>query len=79
MTSTTVQTWFKTPDAARALGVCESTLKKSYAAPEAKGGFLVEGIHYRRGPQKNSPIGWDVAACRAAMEERGILQYAKHS
>ena len=79
MTTATVAAWYKTPDAAKALGVCESTLKKSYAAPEEKGGFLVEGVHFRRGPRQNSPIGWNIEACRQAMEERGILHYAKPS
>ena len=40
---------------------------------EDKGGPLQKGVHYILGPSKNSPIKWNVEACRAELHRRGML------
>ena len=62
--------WVLTPDAERILGIPRDTLKRRYAAP---GGFLVEGTHWRRGMHANSPYGWNIPLCIAALEEQGHI------
>ena len=68
--TTSSATWLPTPDAARTLGVSVTTLKRYR---DANGGFLEAGTHYAFGAFPNSPIAWNVDACRAAMHRRGQL------
>lgn len=62
--------WVVTPDAAKALGCSPCTLKRHR---DVNGGFLEEDVHYHNGPFLNSPIRWDVEACRQAMQYRNML------
>ena len=54
----------KTPDAVRALGRSKSQLLRLIDS-----GHLTPGVHYFRGPFRNSPITWDVAACQQRFAE----------
>ena len=54
----------KTPDAVQALGRSKSQLLRLIDA-----GHLTPGVHYFRGPFKNSPITWDIAACQKRFGE----------
>lgn len=61
--------WLPSPEAARALGISNRTLKR-YGNPET--GFLIPGVHWVAGPYANSPCLWDVEACRAVLHHRGM-------
>ena len=61
--------WKPTPVAASELGSSKDTLKQKL---EAKGGFLENNLHYTLGPTWNSTIVWNVAAVRAAFNQRGL-------
>lgn len=61
----------KTALAASELQLSQGHLKRQ---TQEKGGPLLEGVHYIFGPTKNSPIQWDVAACRAEFHRRGMLR-----
>jgi hypothetical protein len=52
----------RTTDAAAALGLSPSTLRRYIDA-----GIFVEGQHFHRGVYKQTPWRWDVAACRAKL------------
>ena len=54
----------KTPDAVQALGRSKSQLLRLIDS-----GHLTPGVHYFRGPHRNSPITWDVAACQQRFAE----------
>ena len=54
----------KTPDAVRALGRSKSQLLRLIDA-----GVLTPGVHFFRGPFRNSPITWDTAACQQRFAE----------
>lgn len=54
----------KTPDAMRALGRSKSQLLRLIDS-----GHLTPGVHFFRGPFRNSPITWDVAACQQRFAE----------
>ena len=54
----------KTPDAVQALGRSKSQLLRLVDA-----GVLTPGVHFFRGPFRNSPITWDVAACQQRFAE----------
>lgn len=69
----TTESWLPTPLAARALGISPRTLKR-YSNPGD--GFLVPGVHWVAGPYANSPIRFDVAACRAVLHHRGMQAIA---
>lgn len=62
--------WKPTPVASSELGVSNGTLKRRM---EVRGGFLENGTHYVLGPTRNSTITWNVAKCRDAFNERGLL------
>ena len=66
--------WLRTGRAARALGISEDTLKR-YAFRDE---FLIEGVHWRRGPHPTSPITWNMSACEEALRWRGRLGGQKH-
>ena len=63
-----MQQWKPTPAAASELGISKDTLKRKM---ESKGGFLENNVHYTLGPTRNSTIVWNVAAVRAAFNQRG--------
>ena len=54
----------KTPAAAQALGRSKSQLMRLIDA-----GCLTPGVHFFRGPFRNSPITWDVGACQQRFAE----------
>lgn len=54
----------KTPDAVQALGRSKSQLLRLVDA-----GVLTPGVHFFRGPFRNSPITWDVGACQQRFAE----------
>jgi len=54
----------KTPDAVQALGRSKSQLLRLIDA-----GVLTPGVHFFRGPFRNSPITWDVTACQQRFAE----------
>ena len=54
----------KTPDAVQALGRSKSQLLRLVDA-----GVLTPGVHYFRGPFRNSPITWNIAACQERFGE----------
>ncbi|MEI6359508.1 MAG: hypothetical protein WCO50_04175 [Synechococcus sp. ELA619] len=58
--------WLSTGRAAAALGRSADTLKR-YAKRDE---FLIEGQHWRRGPHRNSPMVWNVEACKEAILRR---------
>ena len=66
-----MSTYLKTSMAAPKLGLSQGHLKRQ---TEDKGGPLKQGEHYFLGPAKNSPIQWDVDACRAAFHRMGMLR-----
>ena len=61
----------KTSLASPELGLSQGHLKLQM---EDKGGPLKQGEHYFLGPTRNSPIQWDVEACRAEFHRRGMLR-----
>ena len=61
----------KTSLASPELGLSQGHLKRQ---TEDKGGPLKQGEHYFLGPTRNSPIQWDVDACRAAFHRLGMLR-----
>ena len=62
--------WKPTPAASSELGISDGTLKRRM---ELRGGFLENGTHYMLGPTRNSTIVWNVAKCRDAFNQRGLL------
>ena len=74
---TQVQTFLKTPAAARALGISPDTLRfMAKGRTTAKGTFvpplLQEGEHWRRrGDSSNSPLIFDVEACQEILRRNG--------
>ena len=54
----------KTPAAVQALGRSKSQLLRLIDS-----GHLSPGVHYFRGPHRNSPITWDVGACQQRFAE----------
>ena len=54
----------KTPAAVQALGRSKSQLLRLVDA-----GVLTPGVHYFRGPFRNSPITWNIAACQERFGE----------
>ena len=54
----------KTPDAVRALGRSKSQLLRLIDS-----GHLSPGVHFFRGPFRNSPITWDTGACQQRFAE----------
>jgi len=63
--------WLPTGFAARALGCSSDTLKR-YADRDE---FLIDGLHWRRGPHRNSPRVWNLEACKQEIQRRGRLRY----
>jgi len=63
--------YLKTALAAPELQLSQGYLKLQM---EDKGGPLQNGVHYILGPSKNSPIKWNVEACRAEFHRRGMLR-----
>jgi len=63
--------YLKTSLAAPELGLSQGHLKRQM---EGKGGPLKQGEHFVLGPTPNSPIQWDVEACRAAFHRLGMLR-----
>ena len=61
--------WLRTGRAAHALGISEDT-RKRYAFRDE---FLIEGVHWRRGPHPNSPITWNISACEKALQWQGRM------
>ena len=59
-----------------ALAAPELQLSQGYLKlqMEDKGGPLQNGVHYILGPSKNSPIKWNVEACRAEFHRRAMLR-----
>ena len=49
--------WLTTPEAARQLGISESTLRR---LRDREGGLEL-GLHYKRGLFKNTPCRWNVS------------------
>ena len=62
--------YVKTAFAAPALQLSQGYLKLQM---DDKGGPLKKGVHYILGPSKNSPIKWNVEACRAEFHRKGML------
>ena len=54
----------KTPAAAQALGRLKSQLMRLIDS-----GCLTPGVHFFRGPFRNSPITWDIGACQQRFAE----------
>ena len=54
----------RTPDAVQALGRSKSQLLRLIDS-----GHLTPGVHYFRGPHRNSPITWDISACQKRFGE----------
>ena len=54
----------KTPDAVRALGRSKSQLLRLVDS-----GYLTPGVHFFRGPFRNSPITWDTRKCQERFAE----------
>ena len=54
----------RTPDAVRALGRSKSQLLRMVDS-----GVLTPGVHFFRGPFRNSPITWDVSLCQQRFAE----------
>ena len=54
----------KTPSAVQALGRSKSQLLRLIDS-----GHLTPGVHFFRGPFRNSPITWDVTACQQRFAE----------
>ena len=54
----------RTPDAVQALGRSKSQLLRLVDS-----GYLTPGVHFFRGPFRNSPITWDVTACQQRFAE----------
>jgi hypothetical protein len=69
-----IDQWLPTPLAARALGISPRTLKRYSNSGD---GFLVPGVHWVAGPYANSPIRWDVEACREVLHHRGMKAIAE--
>ena len=55
---------FKTPDAVQALGRSKSQLLRLIDS-----GHLMPGVHFFRGPFRNSPITWDISKCQQRFGE----------
>ena len=58
------KTIFKTPEAVQMLGRSKTQLLRLVDV-----GVLTPGIHFFRGPFRNSPITWDVAKCQERFAE----------
>ena len=67
------QRWFPTKEAKEILGVSDQYLKKNR---DTHGGFLEEEVHYRFGPNSNSPIYWAVDEIIKIFHLRGKLYRA---
>ena len=56
--------WVNTPEAARNLGISETTLRR---LRDREGG-LEHGLHYKRGLFKNTPCKWNVSEIEKFIE-----------
>ena len=63
-------TWVSIAEASKQLGVGQTTLRKWKRSDT---GFLIEGKHWKKGMNQNSPVGYNLAECRSALEENGFL------
>ena len=64
----------KTPDAVQALGRSKSQLLRLIDS-----GHLKPGVHFFRGPHRNSPITWDVGACQQRFAELARMPVPEQS
>ena len=64
----------RTPDAVRALGRSKSQLLRLIDS-----GHLTPGVHFFRGPFRNSPITWDVNACQQRFAELARMPVPEQS
>ena len=58
-------TWVSISEASKQLGVGQTTLRK-WKRSEA--GFLIEGKHWKKGMNQNSPVCYNLTECRTALE-----------
>jgi hypothetical protein len=68
--SAQAELWLPTGQACRLLGCSADTLKR-YAK---KHEFLLEGEHWYQGPFRQSPMVWNVSACKEAIRRQGRLK-----
>ena len=64
----------RTPDAVQALGRSKSQLLRLIDS-----GHLTPGVHYFRGPHRNSPITWDISACQQRFGELARMPVPQES
>ena len=64
----------KTPGAVQALGRSKSQLLRLIDS-----GHLTPGVHFFRGPFRNSPITWDVTACQKRFAELARMPVSSQS
>ena len=72
MTTRPATEWVPTPEAEKVLGIKRDRLKRSFSYPASTQGFLLEGVHWKRGPFDNSPITWNLPECIEALEAHGF-------
>ena len=63
-----------TADTAEHLGISTYTLKK-YGRHGT--GFLLEGVHWKRGMTRTSSKGWYVEKCRQALLAQGFIFFSR--
>ena len=66
-------TWLNTPEAARNLGISETTLRRL----RDRDGGLELGLHYKRGLFRNTPCRWNVAEIERFIEANAYSTPAK--
>lgn len=67
--------WLPTGQASRLLGCSPDTLKRYIK----RDGFLIEGEHWYQGPHSQSPIVWNIHACRDAIKRQGRLKQRRRN
>ena len=65
--------WLNTPEAARHLGISESTLRRMRNRDMG----LQLGVHFKRGLFKNTPCRWNVAKIEQFIEANAYTPPAK--
>ena len=55
---------------AKKFGISPETLKR-YGRPDT--GFLLEGVHWKRGMTRTSSKGWYVEKCRQTLLDQGFI------
>ena len=65
--------WVNTPEAARNLGISETTLRR---LRDREGGLEL-GLHYKRGLFRNTPCKWNVSEIEKFLEANAYSTPAK--